>query len=467
MLTGCTAHGRFLGRVCVLSFRTHQSAHRSSRGRSVRLDSRGGPGGRHETSGTSRRLTIRSGAAAGAGDPRDAGTRPRSGFLPRGARRSCGGQAAAPTATDVPVRDERTAALVFDRQRRLARSRSVVRRRGARAAATSGSWSRSPTSTRVVAKGSPLDRPRAHQHDLGLHAGEHLSDAARAALDRSDVARRGEDRLAVVIELVVAPDGTVELGHLWRTRPQPRQARVQQRRRVADGHGPAAGAAAAAPGIDAQSEAAGRRRAGPRQPASRARRARVQDDRGAAGLRRRHVARPAAGRAEPREGTDRESHGRRQRRDRAVPRRARLSVDSPRREDTGALGPHRRARRAARRSRCRATPDARALNAFLLAPQGGGSDTFPDLSQAIIKLLGSGEYVVEPPGADPPGHFGLAVQRLHALDGAEPPLSRPADAASAQGGARRARAARTRSRARRLAGHCTHRKTRRTKWSAR
>ena len=25
MLTGCTAHGRFLGRVCVLSFRTHQT----------------------------------------------------------------------------------------------------------------------------------------------------------------------------------------------------------------------------------------------------------------------------------------------------------------------------------------------------------------------------------------------------------------------------------------------------------
>jgi aromatic-L-amino-acid decarboxylase len=23
-VTGCTAHGRFLGRVCVLSFRTHQ-----------------------------------------------------------------------------------------------------------------------------------------------------------------------------------------------------------------------------------------------------------------------------------------------------------------------------------------------------------------------------------------------------------------------------------------------------------
>jgi aromatic-L-amino-acid decarboxylase len=25
MLTGCSAHGRFLGRVCVLSFRTHQA----------------------------------------------------------------------------------------------------------------------------------------------------------------------------------------------------------------------------------------------------------------------------------------------------------------------------------------------------------------------------------------------------------------------------------------------------------
>jgi aromatic-L-amino-acid decarboxylase len=25
MVTGCTAHGRYLGRVCVLSFRTHQA----------------------------------------------------------------------------------------------------------------------------------------------------------------------------------------------------------------------------------------------------------------------------------------------------------------------------------------------------------------------------------------------------------------------------------------------------------
>jgi exoribonuclease-2 len=29
---------------------------------------------------------------------------------------------------------------------------------------------------------------------------------------------------------------------------------------------------------------------------------------------------------------------------------------------------------------------------------------------SIIRLLGRGEYVVDPPGAEPPGHFGLAVR---------------------------------------------------------
>jgi exoribonuclease-2 len=55
-------------------------------------------------------------------------------------------------------------------------------------------------------------------------------------------------------------------------------------------------------------------------------------------------------------------------------------------------------------------PDSRALNEFLVRRKAADPDTFPELSQTIIKLLGSGEYVVDPPGGDPPGHFGLAVK---------------------------------------------------------
>jgi len=56
------------------------------------------------------------------------------------------------------------------------------------------------------------------------------------------------------------------------------------------------------------------------------------------------------------------------------------------------------------------TADSQALNEFLGRRQKIDPDTFPDLSTTIIKLLGSGEYVVDPPGAEPPGHFGLAVR---------------------------------------------------------
>jgi exoribonuclease-2 len=55
-------------------------------------------------------------------------------------------------------------------------------------------------------------------------------------------------------------------------------------------------------------------------------------------------------------------------------------------------------------------PDAAALSAFLLKRRGADPLRFPDLSLTIIRLLGSGEYVVDPPGAEPPGHFGLAVK---------------------------------------------------------
>jgi exoribonuclease-2 len=57
-----------------------------------------------------------------------------------------------------------------------------------------------------------------------------------------------------------------------------------------------------------------------------------------------------------------------------------------------------------------AEPDSGALEAFLLRRKEIDSLRFPDLSLTIVKLMGSGEYAVEVPGAEPTGHFGLAVR---------------------------------------------------------
>ena len=56
------------------------------------------------------------------------------------------------------------------------------------------------------------------------------------------------------------------------------------------------------------------------------------------------------------------------------------------------------------------TPDAAALDAFLAKRRIADPDRFPDLSLAMVKLLGSGEYEVEVPGTPITGHFGLAVK---------------------------------------------------------
>ncbi len=57
-----------------------------------------------------------------------------------------------------------------------------------------------------------------------------------------------------------------------------------------------------------------------------------------------------------------------------------------------------------------AEADSVALAAFLAKRKAADPETFPDLSTTVIRLLGRGEYVVDPPGAEPPGHFGLAVK---------------------------------------------------------
>ena len=53
-----------------------------------------------------------------------------------------------------------------------------------------------------------------------------------------------------------------------------------------------------------------------------------------------------------------------------------------------------------------ALPDSAALDAFLVKQRAADPVRFADVSLAVIKLLGAGEYVAERPGCRAPGHFG-------------------------------------------------------------
>jgi exoribonuclease II len=55
------------------------------------------------------------------------------------------------------------------------------------------------------------------------------------------------------------------------------------------------------------------------------------------------------------------------------------------------------------------TPNPKALSDFLEQRKAADPVHFPDLSLSVVKLLGPGEYIVETPGTESEGHFGLAV----------------------------------------------------------
>ncbi len=55
-------------------------------------------------------------------------------------------------------------------------------------------------------------------------------------------------------------------------------------------------------------------------------------------------------------------------------------------------------------------PDAVALEGFLTRRRAAAPEKFADLSLSIIKLIGRGEYALDLPGGEAPGHFALAVK---------------------------------------------------------
>lgn len=219
-----------------------------------------------------------------------------------------------------------------------------------------------------------------------------------------------EDRLAIVIEIVVAPDGTVKTSDLY-------GGRVRNKAKLAyssvgawlEERGPLPDAAAVVSGMDAQLT--------------------LQD----------HVAQALAALRHEHGALDFETIELRPTFDgdtvtglqHDAPNRAKSLIENLMIASNGAtarfLSAHgfpsvRRVVKAPERwdrivdlakqtgDQLPSSPDSRALEGFLTKRRAADPDRFPDVSLAVIKMLGSGEYCVEAPGDDPPGHFGLAVK---------------------------------------------------------
>jgi exoribonuclease-2 len=262
----------------------------------------------------------------------------------------------------------------------------------------------------LVPTGTPLDRhAAANVTSIYTPAGVFPMLPDRLSTDLTSLAE-GQDRLAVVVELAAAPDGSVDSSDVYR-------ALVRNHAKLAyhsvaawlDGTGPAPAGVAAVPGMADQ--------------------LRVQD----------RVARSFQAARHARGALDFESPEpeavtaggrvvdfRLERQDRAQALIAELMIAANGvvaeflgRHGSPALervvpAPERwdriRAVAEGLGDRLPAAPDPNALAAFLAKRRAADPVRFPDLSLTIVKLLGPGEYVVHPAGGAPVGHFGLAVR---------------------------------------------------------
>ncbi len=252
-------------------------------------------------------------------------------------------------------------AVVLDRQRRLDGpgpvdgGRGSARRFGPRPGRHRG--------RRRAGRARQRHRPaRPAEHDVGLHAGRDLPDAAGAAVHRPHLARlqRGASRHGRRLRRRHQRFGR-RGERLPGTRRQPREARLPQRGGLARGARARAGGAGRGSRNGRAGARPGRGRPAVAPVALRARRARLPDDRDAPRVRRRHGSRPRRGARQPRPPVDRGLHGRGQRRDGEVPPGPGLSVDPPRGAVARALGPAGGAGRPVRRAPAARARFARAL----------------------------------------------------------------------------------------------------------
>lgn len=219
-----------------------------------------------------------------------------------------------------------------------------------------------------------------------------------------------EDRLAIVIELVVTPDGTLKTSDLY-------GARVRNHAKLTynavgawlEKRGPLPPAAAAVAGMDAQL---------------------TQQDRLAHALATQRLAHGALEfetiELQPTFDGDSVSGLEQQMSNRAKALIENLMIAAngatARFLDARGLPSIRRVVKAPERwdrlvalaqqsgERLPPAPDSRALAAFLARRRAAQPAGFAELSLSVIRLLGPGEYCVDTPGGDPPGHFGLAVK---------------------------------------------------------